>query len=108
MKKTPIQMVRDEHGSKEQLAGKLIPLLDRREGEDDAAFERRIRTASNKQLLRLWAAEQRVKADFGGKDKLADRIVELKFAGKPNADYRAKLMRYAKTRLLDLHDSLSR
>lgn len=108
MKKSPIQRVREEHGSKEQLAGKLISLLDRRDGEDDAAFERRIRTASNKQLLRLWAAEQRVKADFGGKDQLVTKIVDLKFPGKPNADYHARLMRYAKTRLLDLHDSLAR
>jgi|ETNmetMinimDraft_30_1059905.scaffolds.fasta_scaffold130780_1 hypothetical protein len=108
MKKTPVQRVREEFGSKEQLASKLIGVLDRREDEDQEEFERRIKTASNRQLLRLWKAEEDVKAQFGSKDGLVDAIVSLKFVGKDNADYRAKVTRYAKTRLLDLHGSLAR
>ena len=103
MKKTPLQLVKDEFGSKEALAKKLIPLLDRREDEDQDDFERRIKTASNKQLLRLWQAEQSVKERFGSKEKLVDAIVKGRFDGKDNADYRAKIAPYAKTRLLDLH-----
>ncbi len=103
MKKSPLQRVKAEFGSKDALAGKLIPLLDRSEDEDSADFERRIKTASNKQLLRLWAAEEKVKADFGSKDKLIDAIVKGRFDGKDNADYRTKISGYAKTRLLDLH-----
>jgi hypothetical protein len=106
-RKSPLQVVKEEFGSKEALADKLIPLLDRRDGEEDAAFAQRIRTASNKQLLRLWAAEQRVKTEFGTKAALAAKIAKLRFAGG-NADYERKLMTYAKTRLLDLHDSLAR
>lgn len=103
MKKTPLQQVKEQFGSKEALAKKLIPLLDRAEDEDTADFERRITTASNKQLLRLWAAEEAVKSRFGSKDKLVDAIVKGRFDGKDNADYRAKIAGYAKTRLLDLH-----
>lgn len=107
MKKTPLQVVKEEHGGKVALADKLIPMLDRREDEDDEEFTRRIRTASNKKLLRLWTAEQRVKSDFGSKEGLVDKIVELKF-GRSNDAYRAKIARFAKTRLLDLHDQLAR
>lgn len=102
MKKTPLQLVKDEFGTKDALASKLIPLLNCPEDEDKADFERRIRTASNKQLLRLWNAEQRVKQDFGSKDKLIAAIVKAKFNGS-NADYSAKISRYSSSRLLDLH-----
>ena len=104
MKKSPLAEVRDQFGSKEALADKLIPVLDRPEGEDEADFKRRIRTASNRQLLRLWKAEEAVKA-LGGKKKLVDEIVQLKF-GRANAEYGAKITRFMNTRLLDLHQSL--
>ena len=108
MKKSPLQQVRDEFGSKAELASKLVPLLDRRDGESDDEFERRIRTSSNRQLLRLWRAEERVKSDFGGKDKLVDAIVAFKFGASDPGPYRGKLMKQSKTRLLDLHDSLAK
>lgn len=103
MKKSPLQLVKDEFGSKAALADKLIPLLDRPEDESADEFARRIKTASNKQLLRLWKAEEAVKSRFGSKDALVDAIVKGRFDGKDNADYRTKISGYAKTRLLDLH-----
>lgn len=103
MKKTPLQRVKDEFGSKAALAEKLQPMLMKPEDESDDDFSRRLRTASNKQLLRLWDAEQRVKADFGSRDKLVDACVRARFDGNDNADYRAKIARYTTTRLLDLH-----
>lgn len=104
MKKSPLQLVKDAHGSKAALAEKLLSLLDRREGESDEAFAHRIRTASNKQLARLWNTEQRVKSEFGSKDALAEAVVQATF-GAANADYKRKLLTYTKARLLDLHDS---
>lgn len=103
MKKTPLQQVKEQFGSKDALAKKLVALLDKPEDEDQADFERRIETASNKQLLRLWSAEQAVKSRFGSKDKLIDAVVRARFDGNDNADYRAKVSTYSKTRLLDLH-----
>ena len=105
MKKSPLQLVKDEFGSKEALAKKLVSLLDRPEGEDEGDFERRIRTASNKQLLRLWKAENRVKSDFGTKAELVKAIVGKKFPKGDSTGYSAKIGRYTKTRLLDLHDN---
>ncbi|MFT6397428.1 MAG: hypothetical protein ACJAYU_002181 [Bradymonadia bacterium] len=102
MKKTPLQLIKDEFGSKEALANKLLPLLDRPADEDQGEFERRIRTASNKKLLRLWAAETAVKDQFGTKEKLIEAIVKAKFNGT-NPDYAARIVKYTKTRLLDMH-----
>ena len=103
MKKTPLQRVKDEFGSKAALAEKLQPMLTKPEDESDEDFGRRLRTASNKQLLRLWDAEQRLKSGLGSKAALVDAIVKALFDGRDNADYRAKISRYTTTRLLDLH-----
>ena len=103
MKKTPLQQVKDEFGSKEALAKKLVAVLDPHEEEEHGEFERRIRTSSNKKLLRLWRAEEALQAGFGSKDALLDAIVKARFDGHANADYRTKIATYATTRLLDLH-----
>lgn len=109
MKKSPMTIVKERFGSKEELANKLIPRLDRLDADESSEdFERRLRTASNRKLLRLWEAEERVQKEFGSRDKLIDAIMTLKFAGKPEAAYRTRLERYAKTRLLELHAQLSR
>jgi hypothetical protein len=107
MSKSPLTQVREQFGSKKELATKLLPLLDRRDGETEKEFAARIQGASNKQLLRLSAVEEKVKATFGSKDALVDAIVALKF-GKPNADYKSKLSTFTKAKLLDLHGSLSK
>jgi hypothetical protein len=84
-----------------------LPLLDRRDGETEKEFAARIQGASNKQLLRLSAVEEKVASTFGSKDALVDAIVALKF-GKPNPDYKSKLSTFTKAKLLDLHGSFSK
>ena len=101
-KLTPLQVVNEEFGSKEKLAKKLIPLLEVDEGVDQEEFERRILTASNRQLLRLHSTHETVKEQFGSKEKLVDAIVANKFP-KGNEDYKIKLLTHRPTRLLDLY-----
>jgi hypothetical protein len=108
MKKSPLQLVKEKFESKEALVAKLVTLLEREEGEEDAAFSARVSKISNAKLLRLWQVEERVQKDFGGRNGLVDAIVAFKFPHKGNADYRTKLAKQANTRLLDLHDSLRR
>ena len=105
-KLTPVQEVRERFGSKEALAQKLLKVLDKGEDLDDAEFERRILTASNKQLLRLHEVHEILTGRFGSKESLVDAIVKLKFP-EGNSPYRDKLMTLRATRLLDLHRSLS-
>ena len=106
-KKSPLQQVKEQFGTKKALADQLIPVIDRlNPNESDADFARRIQAASNKQLLRLHAVEQTVKERFGSRDALIDAIVQAKF-GKANADYRQSLTKYTKVRLLDLHRQIA-
>lgn len=103
MKKSPLQQVRDQFGSKEALVEKLLPLVDRFDkDETDEEFAHRLGTASNKQLLRMWKTEALVKEKFGSRDALIDNIVQAKF-GRDNPDYGTALGRLTKARLLDLH-----
>lgn len=104
-KPTPMQEVKQRFGSKEDLAKSLISILERDEGVDTEEFERRIMTASNRQLLRLHRVQEVITKRFGSKKNLVDAIVSVKFPNG-NDDYRNKLLRQRSTRLLDLYYSL--
>ena len=107
MRKSPLVEVKERFGTKEALAQKLASVLRRPEGEPEEEFERRLRTTSNRKLLRLLEAEDRTKA-LGGRDKVIDEIMKLKFGERPEAGYRTRLEGYANTRLLDLHAQFAR
>ena len=100
-KLSPLQKVRDEHGSKYTLAGKLIEILDKPEGEPEEEFEDRIHTMANTKLLRLWDAHQRLEEEYGSKEELVEEITEARFPGG-NDDYKETLMGYHLNRLFDL------
>ncbi len=100
--KSPLQIVREEHGSKAALAKKVLELLEAPEDEEDAeVFERNIQTMSNRKLLRLWNSHQLLADKFGSRDDLIGSLVAAKFP-KGNADYEAKLSTFTVPRLLDL------
>ncbi|MGM0556994.1 MAG: hypothetical protein ACQEVA_11495 [Myxococcota bacterium] len=100
-KLSPLQRVREEHGSKAELAGKVIGILERPEDELEQEFDHRIHTMSNAKLLRLWNAHQRVENEYGGKASLVEKIVSARFSGG-NDDYEAKLMSFTLPKLLDV------
>lgn len=100
-KLSPLQRVREEHGSKAELAGKVIGILDRPEGEPEEEFDHRVHTMANAKLLRLWDAHQRVDNEYGGKADLVEKIVTARFPGG-NDDYETKLMSFTLPKLLDL------
>lgn len=100
-KLSPLQRVREEHGSKAELAGKVIGILDRPEGEPEEEFDHRVHTMSNRKLLRLWDAHERVDNEYGGKSALVEKIVTARFPGG-NDDYEAKISGFTLPKLLDL------
>lgn len=89
-KKSPLQRVRDEHGSKEQLVDKLLDVLEVPEDEDPLDFEERLATSKNEKLLRLWDYHQLVDERFGSRQGLIDKVVTARFPGG-NEDYATKL-----------------
>lgn len=100
-KRSPLQRVREEHGSKAALADKVVGILDKPEDELDEEFEHRVQTMANAKLLRLWDAHQRVQDEYGGKAPLVAKIVKARFSGG-NDDYNTKLMSFTLPKLLDL------
>ncbi|MCA9542818.1 MAG: hypothetical protein KC613_00465 [Myxococcales bacterium] len=102
---SPLQTVKSVHGDKAQLVEKLLPLMDRLPEETEDAFKERVQRISNAKLLRLWTRFEAVKRDFGTREALVDKIVELE---KADGDRRRKLLDLPTGRLLDLHGSLAR
>lgn len=101
-KKSPLQIVKDEHGSKEELAKKVLALLDKPEDDEEAqGLEHRVQTMSNRKLLRLWNSYQLLEAKFGSRQELVDAIVKARFPGG-NEDYARKLSSFTVPKLLDV------
>lgn len=99
-KMSPLQRVREEHGSKADLAKKVLGILDAGD-EDQSDFEHRVNTMSNAKLLRLWEAHQTVQDKYGSKEALVEKITTARFSGG-NDDYAAKLSGFTLPKLLDL------
>ena len=99
---SPLQRVRDEHGSKEELVEKLVEdVPEPPEDEDPLDFEERISGTSNKKLLRLWDSYQVIQDEFGSKQALIDKLVTDRFPGG-NSDYADTLAGFGLPRLLGL------
>lgn len=88
------------HGSKEALARSIAPAL-AHGGEDADSIAARLRTASNRQLLRLAAAADKVKQKWGTREKLIEAIGAANKKSK-DKDFLAKLETTSLPRLLDL------
>ena len=100
-KPSPLQKVRQQHGSKDELATKVLDRLDAPEGEETDDFEHRIRTLSNAKLLRLWNAYETLESKHGSKDDLVDKITRARFPGG-NEDYARKLSSFTVPKLLEM------
>jgi tyrosyl-tRNA synthetase len=98
---SPLQLVRDQYGSKEKLAAKVLGILQKGEEEEQEAFEHRVHTMSNRKLMRLLAANETLTSKHGSREALVDKIVKARFPGG-NADFAAKIGNYSIPRLLDL------
>ena len=92
-KKTPMQEVKERFGSKEELAKLLYEKLERPyEDESQEDFELRIRTASNKKLLRLHRVHEEAQERFGGKDGLVDAVMKMRYpVGNPRSPIQSQI-----------------
>ena len=88
------------HSSKEALAKSLAPALARAD-EDTDAIAARLKTASNRQLLRLASLTETVKKKWGTREKLIAAIGAANKKSK-DQDYLARLDTYSLPRLVEL------
>lgn len=100
-KQSPLQKVNAIHGSKEQLAKKVLAFLTCPEGEEKDHFENRIKVMSNIKLLRLFNANEKLVSTWKTRSAVIDAITKQKFPGG-NADYATKLSTYSTARLVGL------
>ena len=63
-KPSPLQRVKSEYGSKENLVDQLVSKLERFDDEGADEFKVRLMRVSNKKLLRLMSVQQRFESEF--------------------------------------------
>lgn len=105
-KKSPFQVASAEHGGKEALLDKVVGVLERADESKDE-MKARLKGAANAKLLRLLAIGMAVKERFGSKAQLVDALLALEQRVK-DQDYRAKLLAWSPSKLLDRHDATAR
>ena len=98
---TPLHTVKEKFGSKEQLVGQLVGLVQKVDEETESDLNERLMRVSNRKLLALYERETTLKARFGDRTKLVSALV-LKQAGRADADLTAKLAQYSTGRLLSM------
>lgn len=104
MRKTPLQIVKEQHGSKPDLINKVVGLINPMDGESDDDHKRRLRNVSNAKLLHLLDIGERAKA-AGGRDGLVAKVLELKGQSKDH-EYGDALKKKSIGNLLDMVASL--
>ena len=101
VKETPLAKVKRLHGSKEKLVNSLAGALARDSDESESELAERLRSVSNKKLLRLADGLSTLTEKYGGKDGLVDALSSARGKAK-DQDYKDKLHTYSIPRLLDL------
>lgn len=105
-KKTPLQIVKEQYGSKDALVDKVASLVEAEEGESADEHKKRLKYVSNSKLLHLVQLAEAAEG-FGGRDGMVTKILELK--GQPkDHEYADKLKKQTLGRLVDLTQSLQR
>ena len=104
-KKTPLQVVNEEHGGKTKLVDKIVGLIDRGD-EDKDSLKTRLLKASNKKLLRLAAVSATIRDKYGSTDKLAEAVAQ-KLNRAKDSDFVRRLSGSTPARLLDFARSLA-
>ena len=99
--KTPMQLVKEEHGGKEKLVDSILGNLEADGEEDKADLKRRLLSASNKKLLRLARSAQVLKEKYGSKEKLISQVASALGRAK-DSDFVKRLDGYTQGRLLDM------
>ena len=105
-KKSPLQLVKSLHGSKEQLVSKLVDLIEAADGESKEEHAKRLAHVANAKLLKLLELGETVKK-LGGRSAIVTKVAELRGQAK-DKDFVARLERRTLGYLVDAHQALSK
>ncbi len=101
---SPLQIIKEQHGSKADLIAKIVPLIDAEDGESADDHKARLAHVANRKLLHLHALGQKVKG-YGGRKTIVSRILELKKQSK-DREYEAKLGKMSLGQIVDMLEAL--
>ena len=106
--KSPLQLVKDTFGTKEDLVKQLKDRLNRKPDETEKQFVKRLMRTSNKKLLHLFTITSTVYDKFGSKMDLVDAVLKLERPNsqKEDAPFKEALQKLSHARLLDRYNGL--
>ena len=100
MKLSPLQQVKQQFGSREELVDTILPLL---ESKDDDTRSR-LMGSPNRKLLRIHATALEIKDRFGSRKNLTEKIIGLKYPnGKADDGFVKRIEEATHKRLLDMY-----
>ena len=101
---SPLQIIKEQHGSKADLIAKIVPLIEAEEGESADDHKARLAHVANRKLLHLHALGEKVKG-LGGRKAIQTKILELKKQPKDH-EYETKLGTMSLGQIVDLLEAL--
>lgn len=108
MSKSPLALVKEKFGDKNNLVAAVEPLAkDASLWVDRVNDDKGLAHVSNAKLLRLHAVLSEVKERFGSRAKLIDAICEVEKRAKDQG-FRSRLEKYPAPRLLDAYKAASK
>ena len=107
MKKSPLQSVKEKFESKEGLVKAVETLASGDLWIDRVNDDKGLAHVSNRKLLHLHEVLSSVKSEFGSRDALIEKIVELD-GRKKDADYKNRFTGWSTPRLWDRYRQASR
>ena len=100
MRKSPMQIVREQYGSREQLVNTIMPLLETK--DDDTRSK--LMSTSNKKLIRIHETAVRMNEKFGTRKNLVEKITELRYGkNTPDDGFLKRVNEASAKRLLDMY-----
>lgn len=103
---TPLQAVKRRFGSKDALVDAIAEAA-RGTSEEVADAKERLKTQTNKKLLRIAEISETVKQEYGSRDKLIESLSSALGRAK-DSDYVSKLRTFSNARLLDMKRAADR
>jgi hypothetical protein len=97
---SPLQAIKEQHGSKSALIDKIIPLVEALDGESADEHKARLAHVANAKLLHLLSVGEKVKA-LGGRKAIVAKILEIKKQPKDH-EYEKALMALPLGQIVDL------